>query len=288
MSAPKKIYRQARTLTGIVPVHTYDDLEFKFPWDDTLMPLAPNFTALQNAVHNCVRAGCDTIWIIVNDNTLPVVKRVIGNAWKDYDSSIGHNDKNYRLIPIYYAPITVWDRNERDSHGWAALHGCYISRKVAGKISDWVKPKKFFISWPFGVYPLPKETRTEIKTNRASILLTYKNESVKDGRYLGFTINWDEVHRLRRRVWHNSTLRVDWFGNKLPKEEQNSARFFQLEDIFDDLNTKKYKTLEVEDYYEIDTWEGYVNCIANAGFIERPADDVLKYREFRGLANDED
>ena len=284
MPNPPERYDSGCLITGIVPVHMYESLEFQMPWDDTLMPIAPNYTALQNAVYNCVRVGCDSIWVVVSDHTKPLVRSILGNAWKDcIKSQLVHNRQNYRLIPIYYVPITVWDRDERDSHGWSALHGCYISRKLASFVSHWIRPRKYFISWPLGVYPLPKNTRSQIREYKRDIILTHQDESVKNGKYLGFTISWEEAHRLRRRVWHNSTLRKDWFGNDLPKEEQNNARWFKLEDIFFFFNTEGYTEIEVDDYYSIDTWENYKNCLLNADFIERPDDDILKYREFRGI-----
>ena len=36
------------------------------------MPIAPNYTLLENAVYECAWAGCETIWIICNDDVAPL------------------------------------------------------------------------------------------------------------------------------------------------------------------------------------------------------------------------
>jgi hypothetical protein len=254
-------------MAGIVPVHANKGIEdFKYPWHDTMMPIAPDLLAVERAVAECAWVGADTIWLVVSDDVHPLIRKRLGDyvhnpKWQDMQ-------KPYeRKIPIYYCPVTVWDRGVRDCHAWGALHGCYIADKVGSKISFWLRPDLFYIAWPYGVYDPVKlrPFRTEIRDryHRVPTMLTYQGKTVKDGEYLGFTITWDEAKRLRRRVWHKQTLAAGWNGEYIEPKDRYNARWFEVEDIFDDLNTEGYREIELEDYRRIDSWEGYVDCLAN-------------------------
>ena len=50
-------------LAGIIPV-AGQPLEFNMPWHDSLMPIAPDYLALERSVVECAYAGCETIWIV--------------------------------------------------------------------------------------------------------------------------------------------------------------------------------------------------------------------------------
>jgi hypothetical protein len=65
-------------LAGIVPVVT-KQMDFQLDWHDCLMPIAPNFYAIERAVLECAYAGCKTIWIVANDDTTPLVRHRIGD-----------------------------------------------------------------------------------------------------------------------------------------------------------------------------------------------------------------
>ena len=67
-------------LAGIVPV-AGQGLDFNQIWPDCLTPIAPDFSLLEAAVAECAWAGCDTIWIICNDDIGPLVKKKIGDSY---------------------------------------------------------------------------------------------------------------------------------------------------------------------------------------------------------------
>ena len=69
-------------LAGIVPVVT-KSMNFQLDWHDCLMPIAPNFYAIERAVLECAYAGCNTIWIVANDDTTPLVRHRIGDFIQD-------------------------------------------------------------------------------------------------------------------------------------------------------------------------------------------------------------
>ena len=54
-------------LAGIVPVAGKES-DFGFEWSGCMMPIASNYTAVERAVVECAWAGCETIWIICNDD----------------------------------------------------------------------------------------------------------------------------------------------------------------------------------------------------------------------------
>ena len=62
-------------LAGIIPV-AGQPLDFNMSWSDCLMPIAPNYTAVEASVVECAMAGCETIWIVCNDersNTATII-----------------------------------------------------------------------------------------------------------------------------------------------------------------------------------------------------------------------
>ena len=69
-------------LAGVIPV-SGQKLEFDMPWHDCLMPLAPNYLAIERSVVECAYAGCETIWIICNDDMQPLIRHRLGDYVQD-------------------------------------------------------------------------------------------------------------------------------------------------------------------------------------------------------------
>ena len=67
---------QGRNVPGIIPLAGWND-SFDFPWPDYLHPLREGFLAVERSVYECAYAGCDSIWIVCNDDTAPLVKKRI-------------------------------------------------------------------------------------------------------------------------------------------------------------------------------------------------------------------
>ena len=59
-------------LAGIIPI-AGQPLEYGMPYPDCLLPIAPDYTMIEAAVVEAAFAGCDTIWIICNDDLAPIV-----------------------------------------------------------------------------------------------------------------------------------------------------------------------------------------------------------------------
>ena len=66
-------------LAGIIPVAGHK-VDFGMEWDESLAPISPNYTLIENAVYECAWAGCDTIWIVVNDDMAPLLRYRLGKS----------------------------------------------------------------------------------------------------------------------------------------------------------------------------------------------------------------
>lgn len=69
-------------LAGIIPV-TQSAYKFKMDWHDSLMPIAPGYTAIEHSVLECAMAGCHTIWIAAAENTTPLIRHRLGDYVQD-------------------------------------------------------------------------------------------------------------------------------------------------------------------------------------------------------------
>ncbi len=64
-------------LAGIIPVANLKT-DFDIDTPEILLPVNVGFTAIQKSVFECAMAGCETIWIVANDDLAPIVRKVVG------------------------------------------------------------------------------------------------------------------------------------------------------------------------------------------------------------------
>ena len=121
-----------------------------------MLPVNNGFSAIQKSVFECAMAGCKTIWIVANNDLAPVVRKHIGDWVYDpvyYERTFTKFYSDHRReIPIYYVPIHPKDRDRRDSYGWSILYGVYSSWYTAYKISKWITPQNYYVSFPMSIY----------------------------------------------------------------------------------------------------------------------------------------
>ena len=67
---------KGRNVVGIVPLSGWHN-SFDFPWPDYLQPLREGFLAVERSVYECAYAGCDSIWVVCNDDVAPIIKKII-------------------------------------------------------------------------------------------------------------------------------------------------------------------------------------------------------------------
>jgi hypothetical protein len=282
-------------LAGIIPVNG-KEFDFNMPWHDCMMPIGPNYLAVERAVVECAYAGCETIWIVCNDDMQPLIRHRLGDYVQDpiwvsrkYDYDRRGSQKP---IPIYYVPIFQKDRNKRDCLSWSVLHGASVATSVSSALSKWLKPDRFFVSFPYGVYyfSLWKEHRKNLSSEK-KFMLCHEGETVRDGKYLGFTFSPEDLENLKNLVYDKSTglFEDDEETKRLSTEERFSYRNFTLQDVFADLKEEEFEKITLESYWSVDSWKNYCKYISERGLeSKRPSEYLLTYKEWNGIGIDED
>jgi len=280
-------------LAGIVPV-AGQSLDFNQPWPDCMMPIAPDFSLLEAAVAECAWAGCDTIWIICNDDIARLIKHKIGDfvgdpVWSHRKFDRFPNESK-RQIPVYYVPVHPKDRDKRDCLAWSVLHGALTVFKISDELSRWVIPNKYYVSFPYGHFPAwqLREHRKTISSSK-NIYLTSEGKSMKNNYYCSFTFGKDEFIEFRK-VIRSGTGRwrpgIDYKEyDALPIEERWSARFFELEQVFASFVTERAQEIPVETFYNISSWREYKLFMAGnlENEIKRPTKTILLNQAYKPI-----
>lgn len=241
-------------LAGIVPIGG-QKLDFNMPWQDSLMPIAQNYLAIERAVYQCVLAGCETVWIVGHMGTQPLIRKRVGDLIVDPVSlNTKFQDNIRREISIYYVPIHPRDRAKRDSLGWSVLHGADNAFRVSRFISKWIAPEKFFCSFPYGIVSDEslRENRFLI-SSKNKVVYSYNNKTVKDNLHLPFTFDADDYFRCRDIVIKKQA--TDW--------ENINARHYDLAAVFSGLNIQNSNRIELPWFHDISSWEGYKKYLSS-------------------------
>jgi len=281
-------------LAGIVPV-AGQKLDFNCPWHDSLMPIAPDYLAVERAVLECAWAGCETIWIVCNDDVQPLIRYRLG----DYIYDPVNLRRQYRIKPvdekkpitIYYVPVHPNDRDKRDCLGWSVLYGAKTSFEVSKQISTWVAPDRYYVAFPYGVYSpeVLRPHRLEISSRRG-FFLSHLDETVREGKYLGFTFDASDFSEFVGVIRTGTGEKIPGQSisdgipkEKLPLHKRWSARFFSLDKIFQSAKVEGALVQEVDWYYNIDSWENYSNYLSCGIDLKKPAKCILAYREWNSM-----
>lgn len=250
-SAPK-----GRNLVGIIPL-AGEEKVYNFPWPDYLHPLAEGQLAIERSVYECAYAGCDSIWIVCNDDESPLVKKRIGDYVMNpvyflEKEFVKRKDYHQNWIPIYYTPISQKHRDRRDSLAWSIIHGSLTSYIVAQKMSKWVVPTKYFVSFPYGIYDpnIVRSHRSVIRGTK-SFFLSHKGETVRDDLYTSFTFFPEDWLKFKR----NAKLQCTGGNKNIKPEERWSSRKITLDKMFNldiiDIDEK----VEIDEYFDIKSWK---------------------------------
>ena len=276
-------------LAGIIPVSGIKS-DFGMPWHASLMPIGPNYLAVERAVAECAYAGCDTIWIVCADDVTPLIRYQVGEKIQDPVYNYRHFEINKgdvkKPIRIYYVPLAIKDINKRDNLAWSALFGAQIACKILGSLSSHLRPDRFYIAWPYGYYDpwLLREHRKDL--SEGNVMLEYNGGTVKDNKYLAFTLDQSQIKLLvDESVSTSSGLWNKKRSEKLPLEERYSYKNFNLSEVFKSLNVSDYKKITVPAYQAIDCWAEYCNFLSTYRRIKKPS--MLKYSEWNETGADD-
>ena len=285
-------------LAGIVPCGG-QPLDFGMEWPDFMMPIAPNYTMIEAAITECAWAGCETIWVCLYEDTAPLVRHRIGDwiqdpvwAWRNMDPQ---PKANQRRIPIFYVPVHPKNRFRRDCLAWSVIEGALSAFKTSATVSKWIYPNKYWVSFPYGYFDpeLIRKHRPQISSPK-NFYVTHDGKSPEQGIHTSFSFGKDEFIRFRRRIRKGTKMfknEVDEDGiprTKLPLAERYSARWFELEDVFIDLDITKKNSIEIKEFYDLSSWDNYRNYLASelSRTTKRPPEWLMKFSEFGSIGLD--
>ncbi len=258
-------------MPAIIPVAGMNT-EFGMEWDSSLVPVGPNYTAIEATVFECLHAGCTSIWIVANDDVAPLIRHRIGEYATDIRSMEQGTFKRFgrshhQEVPIYYVPIHPKHRNKVDNYAWSAIYGANVCFWIMRSFSRWVTPHQYYVSFPMGMLD-PKEVITHRASVRkdAPFYFSYKGQTVRDGIPLSFVLNPEEWRRAKHIITTNSaTWRAPEDGGipteKLPPEERLVSRAYGLREVFGGgaIGTQQ----EINSFYDLTTWDGYGKFISS-------------------------
>ena len=257
-----------------------------------MLPIANDYTLLDAAIVECAYAGCDTIWIVCNDDTAPLLRHRIGDYIEDpsyYYFNTSVNKDQRKRIPIFWVPIHPKDRDKRDCLSWSVIYGSLSAFMISSKISKWVIPDKYYVSFPYGlINPRDLIENRKFISSKNNFYVMSNNQTVQDNIYASFTFGKDEFIKYRRNVRKGTGKYKGSFGNMktLPLEKRWSARFFEPKDVFTDLDLDQSNLMITDNFYNIASWDeyhGYMNSEYSKE-IEKPPGDLFSYKEFHGVA----
>mgnify|MGYP003120167567 CR=1 FL=1 len=276
-------------LSGIIPIANYDsDINVAMP--PFLLPVTNGFSAIQKSVFECAMAGCDTIWIVANDDLAPITRKLVGDwiydpVYYKRDMASKFYSELRKEIPIYYVAINPKDRDRRDSYGWSVLHGIHTAYMTSLRISKWLTPEKYFISFPFGVYnfEILRKYRKQIRERNNNFFLKHENNYIKDNVPLACTMTGEDFKLCRRAINKKTTREYLpplpnqlYPTRKLPPSERWSARNFNFKDIFENINETGATYHNAEWHYDISTWNGYRQYLKSENQLKKPIDGLTK------------
>ena len=272
-----------RNLAGIIPLSGWKNV-FDLPWPDYLQPLREGFLAIERSVYECAYAGCDSIWVVCDDDVAPIVKKRIGDyvmspRYFEEKDFVKRKDYHEKWIPIYYTPILQKDADRRDSLGWSVLHGSLTAFIVSDKMSKWVRPTKYYASFPYGIYDpsIVREHRSAIR-GPESFFLSYEGGTVRDNLYLGFTFFPSDWVKFKWNIKNQCT----GGDPSIPAPERWSSRNFTLDKIFKIDIIPVDKKVEIEQYYSLETWESLRKYYSSEMKIPRPTKQFMRPYFFKG------
>jgi len=284
-------------MAGIIPIANFED-NFGMDYPSCLLPVDASFSMIQKSVFECAIAGCQTIWIVADDDMAPIIRKRIGE-WT-YDPVYFYRKEKFykdlrKEIPIYYVPILPKDRQKRDSYGWSALFGMHSAWYVAYRLSKWIIPEKYYVSFPhsaFNIYTLRKE-RPNILHHKNNFFLEYEGKTVKVDQFLSFTMFGEDFKKCRRhinkettRTYYNLEEGEQYPSKKLPLRERWSARKFDFSTIFCEIDEKSATKKALDWHYNLNDWTGYRAYLGSENFIQKPADSLTKPHHHDTLCND--
>jgi hypothetical protein len=186
-------------------------------------------------------------------------------------------------IPIYYVPIHPKDRDRRDSYGWSVLYGAHTAWYTAYKISKWILPDNYYISFPMSIYDVYdiRQYRKQIADPKVNFFLSHDGQTIKNNLPIAFTMKGEDFKKCRNSVNQKTTREFlpplanqKYPSQKLPINERWSARKFKLQDVFECLDHKGSEPVKIDWYYDLSSWCEYSKYLGSEKVIKAPKKEL--------------
>jgi hypothetical protein len=137
-----------------------------------------------------------------------------------------------------------------------------------------------------------REYRRKISSAQ-NFYVTHNGLSPEDNLPISFTFGKDEFVRFRREIRKGTGEFINEVEEgklaptkRLPLEERYSARWFDIKDVFTDLDINEHNSLNIDEFYDLRSWDQYKNYLSSglSNFIKRPK--YMKYSEFHRIGLD--
>lgn len=269
--------RNSFHMVGIIPISYFSEDQYDLPWEGYMMPIGKNFLAIERAVLECCFVGCKSIWIIANDDASPLLKYRLGE-WVNFpkitkkmidvigkeELKVNSIKGNFKRIPIYYIPLASKDVEERDCLLWTILYGATVATTIFRRVSNWAKPDKFYISFPYGVFNVKELFYSKKYLNsRDTIFFEYNGKTALNDEFLPFTINHKELQRYKRifnRFENGESLEEK---NEYVYVKKKLQRKIKISDIVGKQLYEDVIKIKINEYYDISNWDGYCDYLAS-------------------------
>lgn len=280
---------------GIIPV-SGARLNFGFDWHDCMMPVGFNYLAVERCALECAYAGCSSIWLVSTDNIIPLLRNrmrdfILDPIYQDvrftnWQHNL-YNVKNSRVIPIFYLSIPPKAIDRADSLAYSVVYGAAFSSKIASRVSEWVVPDTYYVSFPYGAYE-PAHARMCRKRilKKLPVMLEYEGKTVRDNEYLGFSFTNKDIPDFMKII--KAGVRKTYTDENgelrnLPKEQQYEATKYNLGKVFGNYNPPDLFTRKLKWYYNISSWNLYRKFIGTPQnlYLNQRKPDFLTARHIK-------
>jgi hypothetical protein len=242
---------------GIVITSGFDK-EQDMPWHPALSQIDTNITAIEKSIFECALAGCSSIWVCCDETLQPLVKNRVGDYTRDpvqvsKASFTNYPSENHVDIPIYFYLVNPKDRKKRSGACWDVFSTALTIFFISKKVSRWTIPHKYYVSFCNGLYDNSAlQKYRDLLRKDTDVCFACEGNTFMDGLRTGFTISGDAIRDIivnlkQNRKYHNSS----------------ELAFADLEGLID---IKKYKNIEIDQYFTCNNWNSRVEYIKNRQF----------------------
>jgi hypothetical protein len=251
------------------------------------MPINYDFTLLDLAVYECACAGVKSIWISINDDWAPIIKKrlrdyVMDPVWQKRTMD-PMPYQNKRLIPIFLVPCHARYYNTRDSEGWGYINAALYASLSARRISNFLIPDVFYATSPYVVYePSYISKFRKVIQDKKRFMFESGGKNFLNDSHHAFTFLKEDIKIVRQYINDNATMRYtkseeyELTGKgpllkQLPKDERYSGKNFGLNNLFSHLNEKDYCKEQLNWSYTMNGWEDYRKYMRDGKEFKKPS-----------------